>query len=97
MKLNVPAFEKIPFDKKYLSIGGVSCGFFGSLSWHQGALRIAFLRKCGLSKEGFIVTGVVIASLADTTRISSYIKYYSLSFFPTLPLLLFLHFLARKS
>lgn len=68
----IPRFEKISFEKKYLPLGGVMSGFFGGLSGHQGALRSAFLIKAGLSKEGFIGTGVVTACIVDITRISIY-------------------------
>ena len=47
-------------------------GFFGGLSGHQGALRSAFLIKCGLSKEGFLGSGVVIACLVDIARLAVY-------------------------
>jgi uncharacterized membrane protein YfcA len=59
--------------------GGMLSGFFGGLSGHQGALRSAFLIKCGLSKESFIATGVVIACLVDITRISVYASHFSLA------------------
>lgn len=73
----VPAFEKLSFDRKYLPLGGVLSGFFGGLSGHQGALRSAFLIRCGLSKEAFIATGVVIACLVDVSRISIYGTHFS--------------------
>jgi uncharacterized membrane protein YfcA len=47
-------------------------GFFGGLSGHQGALRSAFLIKAGLTKEGFIATGVVISLMVDIPRIVMY-------------------------
>jgi hypothetical protein len=53
-------------------LGGVLSGFFGGLSGHQGALRSAFLLRCGLTKEGFISTGVVIGCLVDVTRLTVY-------------------------
>ncbi|MDI6715908.1 MAG: sulfite exporter TauE/SafE family protein [Actinomycetota bacterium] len=68
----VPSLEKISFDAKYLSLGGIISGFFGGLSGHQGALRSAFLIRYGLSKESFIATGVVIAVLVDISRITVY-------------------------
>jgi len=68
----VPALEKISFGRKYLPLGGLLSGFFGGLSGHQGAMRSAFLIKCGLSKEGFIATGVVIACLVDLSRLLGY-------------------------
>ncbi len=75
----VPKFEKISFERKYLPLGGILSGFFGGLSGHQGALRSAFLIKCGLTKESFIATGVVIACLVDVTRISVYSSHFSLA------------------
>lgn len=62
----------LSFDKQYLPLGGVMNGFFGGLSGHQGALRSAFLIKCGLSKEGFLGSGVVIACLVDIARLAVY-------------------------
>jgi len=38
----------------------------------QGAIRSAFLVKAGLSKEAYIGTGVVIASVIDLGRMSLY-------------------------
>ena len=58
-------------------IGGVLSGFFGGLSGHQGALRSAFLIKCGLTKESFIATGVIISSLIDISRVSVYFTKYA--------------------
>jgi uncharacterized protein len=64
--------ETLSFDKKYLPLGGAMSGFFGGLSGHQGALRSAFLIKCGLSKHSFLGSGVVIACLVDLSRIAMY-------------------------
>lgn len=55
-----------------LVFGGLLSGFFGGLSGHQGAFRSAYLLKAGLSKEGFIATGVVLACAVDTSRLSVY-------------------------
>ena len=65
-------FENISFEKKYLPLGGILSGFFGGLSGNQGALRSTFLIKCGLTKESFIATGVVISCLVDFSRIFVY-------------------------
>jgi uncharacterized protein len=73
----VPALARLTFDKKHLIVGGLLSGFFGGLSGMQGALRSAFLTKVGLSKEVFIGTGVVIACLIDTARLSVYAKNWS--------------------
>ncbi|MBI4376146.1 MAG: sulfite exporter TauE/SafE family protein [Elusimicrobia bacterium] len=73
----IPTFEKLSFDKHYLPVGGVLSGFFGGLSGNQGALRSAFLIRCGLSKGGFIASGVVIACLVDMTRLGVYASKFS--------------------
>jgi uncharacterized protein len=69
----LPALRNFSFPAKYLTIGGFLTGFFGGLSGMQGALRSAFLAKSGLTKEGFIATGAVIASLIDISRIGVYV------------------------
>ena len=68
----VPSLGKITFSSRFLLPGGIVSGFFGGLSGHQGALRSMFLLKCGLSKENFIATGVIIACLVDFSRIAVY-------------------------
>lgn len=68
----VPSLEKLSFDRRYLPLGGLLTGFFGGVSGHQGALRSAFLIRCGLSKESFIGTGVVVACLVDLIRLGVY-------------------------
>ncbi|MGB3183234.1 MAG: sulfite exporter TauE/SafE family protein [Cyclobacteriaceae bacterium] len=55
-----------------LLAGGLISGFFGGLSGHQGALRSAFLIKLNLTKEAFIASGIVIATMVDVTRLSIY-------------------------
>jgi uncharacterized membrane protein YfcA len=67
-----PRVSGFSLDPKYLPLGGVLSGFFGGLSGHQGALRTVFLLRCGLTKEGFIGTGVVIACLVDFSRLLVY-------------------------
>ncbi len=68
----LPSLEKLAFDRKYLPLGGLLSGFFGGLSGHQGAMRSAFLLKCGLTKESFVATGVVIACMVDVSRLVGY-------------------------
>ncbi|MEW6654540.1 MAG: sulfite exporter TauE/SafE family protein [Bacteroidota bacterium] len=68
----IPGLNNLHFGKDKLPLGGVLSGFFGGLSGIQGAVRSAFLIKCGLTKEGFIATGVVIAILIDLTRLTIY-------------------------
>lgn len=68
----IPSSHKVQFSRNKLALGGVLSGFFGGLTGIQGAIRSAFLIKSGLSKEAYIATGVVIASLVDFTRLSVY-------------------------
>lgn len=60
-----------------LGAGGITSGFFGGLSGHQGALRSMFLLKVVKSKEELIATGVVIACLVDVVRLSVYSRNLS--------------------
>lgn len=73
----VPRFKNLSFDKTHLPLGGMLSGFFGGLAGHQGALRSAFLIRCGLTKEGYLATGVVIACLVDITRLSVYASHFA--------------------
>jgi uncharacterized protein len=85
----LPSFQKIQFNKNKLPIGGVLSGFFGGLSGIQGAIRSAFLLKSGLTKEGYIATGVVIASLVDFTRLAVYAsRFTEANLLENLPLVL---------
>lgn len=68
----LPAFDRLAFPPRLLPLGGVVSGFFGGLSGHQGALRTAFLVRCGLSKQAFIATGVASACLVDLARLPVY-------------------------
>ena len=68
----LPRFQQLSFERKYLPLGGFVSGYIGGLSGHQGALRSAFLIRCGLSRESYIGTGVVIACLVDFARIATY-------------------------
>lgn len=75
----LPRFQKIQFGGNKLILGGMLSGFFGGLAGIQGALRSAFLIKSGLSKEAYIATGVIIASLVDFTRLSVYASRFTSS------------------
>ncbi|MGM0621479.1 MAG: sulfite exporter TauE/SafE family protein [Bacteroidota bacterium] len=75
----LPVLQKIEFGRNRLILGGILSGFFGGLAGIQGAFRSAFLIKSGLSKEAFIATGVIIASLVDITRLSVYASRFSSS------------------
>lgn len=72
----LPFYKKLEFSENKLYLGGSLSGFFGGLSGHQGALRSAFLIKCGLTKESFIATGVIIASVVDLARLPVYFSNY---------------------
>jgi len=65
-------FAKITLKRGFLPLGGALSGFFGGLSGHQGALRSMFLLRAGLSKEGFIATGIASAIVVDISRLSVY-------------------------
>jgi uncharacterized membrane protein YfcA len=67
-----PRRAPLALTPRYLPLGGVVSGFFGGLSGHQEALRSAFLIRAGLTKEGFIATGVVISLMVDIPRIVMY-------------------------
>lgn len=73
----LPRFKNPVYDRKYLPLGGLLSGFFGGLAGHQGALRSAFLIRSGLTKEGYIATGVIIACLVDASRLSVYASHFS--------------------
>ena len=68
----LPRFRNLSFGAQYMPLGGLLSGFFGGLSGMQGALRSVFLSRAGLTKEAFIATGVVIASLIDFSRLVIY-------------------------
>ena len=74
---SVPALKKIQFNENKLYAGGLISGFFGGLSGNQGALRSMFLLRCGLTKESFIATGILIACAVDLTRLSVYFSRLS--------------------
>lgn len=67
-----PQFRRLSFSPSFLPLGGLLSGFFGGLSGMQGALRSAFLVRAGMTKEAFIGTGVVIATLTDVARLAVY-------------------------
>jgi uncharacterized protein len=71
-----PGIAGVSFDKRLLPLGGVLSGFFGGLSGNQGALRSPFLLRSGLTREGFIATGVVIACLVDFSRVTVYGSHF---------------------
>ena len=84
-----PYLQKVQFGKDKLILGGILSGFFGGLSGIQGAIRSAFLLKSGLSKEGFIATGVLIACLVDFSRLIVYASSFSVEMLnENLPLLI---------
>ena len=73
----LPRFRKLAFDRRYLALGGALSGFFGGLSGHQGALRSAFLAKCGLEAQAFVGSNAVIGFLVDLTRIMVYLGLFA--------------------
>lgn len=75
----IPKLRNLEMEKHYLPLGGTLSGFFGGLSGHQGALRSVFLARAGLTKEQFIGTGIVIATMIDVTRLGVYSQQLSAS------------------
>lgn len=67
-----PAFQRLALPPRWLPFGGALSGFFGGLSGNQGALRSAFLLRAGLSRDGFVATGVVSAVIVDAARLLVY-------------------------
>lgn len=67
-----PRFARLSFPASALPLGGALSGFIGGLSGHQGALRAAFLARCGLTKEQFIGTGALCAVIVDLARLLVY-------------------------
>lgn len=67
-----PALDRFSFSARWIPLGGMLSGFFGGLSGHQGALRTIFLTRAGLSKESFVGTIAVVATLVDIVRIFVY-------------------------
>ena len=69
----LPAFQgRAVAPRRYLPVGGALSGFFGGFSGHQGALRSAFLIKCGLERDAFIGTSAVCAVAVDLARLIVY-------------------------
>jgi uncharacterized protein len=69
----------INIKSERLVLGGILSGFFGGLTGIQGAIRSAFLIRSGLSKEAYIATGVIIASMVDFTRLTVYASRFASS------------------
>lgn len=67
-----PFLDRFSFSIRWIPVGGILSGFFGGLSGHQGALRTIFLTRAGLSKEAFVGTIAVVATMVDIVRISVY-------------------------
>lgn len=72
-----PRFRDLAFPKAYIPLGGLLSGFFGGLSGIQGALRAAFLIRAGLTRDGFIGTGVVCAVVIDLARVPVYLDRFA--------------------
>ena len=84
-------------DPRWLPFGGLLTGFVGGISGLQGALRSAFLLKCGLRTEAYIATGVVIACSIDIARIFVYSSRFSAAMTSDNPTLLLTAVLAAFS
>lgn len=65
--------EKMRFPQKVDFIGGFFSGLMGGFVGNQGAIRSAFLLNYRISKEAFVATAAVLASIVDIARIPVYI------------------------
>jgi uncharacterized protein len=65
--------EKLRLPQKIDFIGGFLSGLLGGFVGNQGAIRSAYLLNYNISKETFVATAAIIASVADFTRIPVYI------------------------
>lgn len=65
--------ERFRLPQKIDFIGGFLSGFLGGLVGNQGAVRSAYLLNYNISKETFVATAAIIASVVDVTRIPVYI------------------------
>ena len=54
-------------------LGGLSSGFLGGLTGHQGALRAMFLKQRVPDKSAYSATAAVLALVVDATRIPVYL------------------------
>ncbi|WP_333653570.1 sulfite exporter TauE/SafE family protein [Dissulfurispira sp.] len=65
--------EKLRLPKKIDFIGGFLSGLLGGFVGNQGAIRSAYLLNYNITKETFVATAAIIASVVDVTRIPVYI------------------------
>jgi hypothetical protein len=72
----LPSGKRPKIPKKVDVIGGFASGLLGGLIGNQGAIRSAYLLNYQISKETFIATATVIASVIDLTRIPLYLVSY---------------------
>lgn len=68
----VPHKRQIRLPRKIDLLGGFLSGFLGGMIGNQGAVRSAYLLNYKVSKETFIATATVIATIIDVTRIPVY-------------------------
>lgn len=69
----VPHKRQIRLPRKIDILGGFLSGFLGGMIGNQGAVRSAYLLNYKVSKETFIATATVIATIIDVTRIPVYV------------------------
>ncbi len=69
----LPTDKKIRIPQRVDFIGGFSSGLLGGLIGNQGAIRSAYLLNYQITKEAFIATATLIASVIDLTRIPIYL------------------------
>jgi uncharacterized membrane protein YfcA len=72
-------FQQLSAPPRFIPLGGVASGFLGGLTGQQGALRSVFLLRTGLTPEGFVATGAMIAVLVDVSRLGAYAASFASS------------------
>lgn len=65
--------DAIHLPKRFDVAGGFLSGLMGGFVGNQGAIRSAYLLNYSMSKEAFVATAAVIASVVDVTRIPLYV------------------------
>jgi ABC-type amino acid transport system permease subunit len=68
--------KNITFPQNWLWLGGITSGFLGGFSGHQGALRTAVMRSAGLTKEKMVATSAAISVGNDLVRLCVYLVLF---------------------
>lgn len=67
--------ERLRIPRKIDFLGGFFSGLLGGFVGNQGAIRSAYLLNYDITKEVFVATAALIASVVDITRIPIYMYH----------------------